>query len=88
MSSKKGAAPVTAPSGEHPAVKALRAKFDSIDGATLPLAKRLNARIDRARKRASDKPARDPRREPDEDERKDEEIPVDVVDVQARRDKP
>ena len=37
-------------SGEHSAVQAFRAKLDSITETTLPLAKKLNERIERARR--------------------------------------
>lgn len=40
----------TKTSGEHNAVQAFRAKLDSISATTLPLAKELNERIERARR--------------------------------------
>ena len=59
-------------SGEHPAVKGFRKKFDSIQETTIPLIKQLNERIAR-NKKSSAPPERDPRREDDEA------VPVDVV---------
>lgn len=82
-------------SGEHDAVQTFRAKLDSISETTLPLAKELNERIERAR-RTNDPmcttgphlpvpfPAsrlRDPRREPDDDDDDDESTDPIVIDI-------
>ena len=81
-------------SGEHAAVlEAYRAKLDSITETTLPLAKELNERIERARKNnaagtGSHKPLRDAPEEPEEkhDPRRESEdadptITIDIVDL-------
>jgi len=66
-------------SGQHPAVKAFRKKFDSIQDTTLSLVEDMNARITKIKEKAVD-----PRREeasPDSRREGEGEIPVDVVEL-------
>ena len=72
-----GATKRSSGSGNHPAVVAWRKKLDSIAEGTMPALERLNARIDRALKKAA---PHDPRREPEDDERREaDEVADDVV---------
>jgi len=66
-------------SGQHPAVRAFRKKFDSIQGSTLTLVEDMNARITKIKERTVDH-----RREeapPDSRREEDGEVPVDVIDL-------
>jgi len=65
-------------SGQHPAVRAFRKKFESIQGSTLSLVEDMNARITKIKEQSVDarrEKSSDPRRE-DEGE-----IPVDIIDL-------
>lgn len=67
-------------SGEHPAVKAYRAKLESISEITAPGGDldRLGTRIEKQLARLKSDRPHDPRREDDAD------VPVDVIDLHDR----
>lgn len=77
-------APSRGGSGEHPVVREMRDKFDSIAEHTVPAIDAVLDRINRL-KRKSDRPftVKDPRREEETDPRREGEegLPIDVVEL-------